>query len=1116
MFSKYTFKIIFFLVIVNSSSITFSAEQDHDCYIHNTVAKIEKCQDRYDFFYLGTNYKDYGWFHDHMDELKDLVKAGKYFHASKLFNDQREFFFKKRTFSDAPFLQEQKVFNELAENLKEIFDSEIETLEQSIRKIHYQLDEKKISRGLGNRQLKIVTDFLNILKNDYLNQQILHHKKYKRLTFETIDLKINELDRRLINYEQYPGFIRFNNNKDNSQITTNSSRKNSYQKRDNSGNFMLFFWLSVIAAVFYSLRSKKPNIVDSTQPPVIIKEGNTGLDFWKEKIGDYKAANKQFKNHLKNSSGYFNNFKKESWVNKYRNLYDQIRPYLDIGLPENDIETIKEFTNYFESTESLRKEFNIAFVDKEIEKYKKLFDHIENRKLDDQQRKAIVTDEDNNLIIAGAGSGKTTTIVGKANYVIEKYNVKPNEILGISYTKSSANDLESRIKIKGLEVKTFHKFGLDIVSNALGKKPDNLDERQTKNIMSDVFNDCLKDESFKSSVNEFITEYAYYPRPSHSFKNKGEYYEYLKEQNIDPPGLTSMKGDPVKSIEECKIANFLLINGVDYKYEYPYLHDTATIDKRQYKPDFTIFQNEQMFYLEHFGINKDNKVAPHFALAGETQTMASKRYLEQIEWKRQLHKNYSTKLIETFSHEIWKQDLIFYEKFKKRLIDNGINLNPPTPDELWKIVSTSYKKQKDDFIDLICKFITLMKSNDVSVSSLREKNNSQESNYQKSRNEIFLNIVDSVYKAYEKYLIENQVIDFSDMIKKAASIINNGEYENRYKYILIDEFQDISVGRYKLLKSIKDSNQSTKLFCVGDDWQSIYRFGGSDIGIFKNFSEHFGVSEILKIEKTYRFNNPLLNLSSEFIQKNPNQSNKNLIGSKNKKTNFYFKYSKNDDTNVLVEIFEEIILKYKGINKKKITILGRHNSDLSRRVKNDPKKLKIYNKGNETFVEFEYENEDDSLKKIKAEYQTMHSSKGLEADIVILINLNNQKLGMPNKMSDDKVLNLVLSDADQYEHGEERRLFYVAMTRTKSDLYLVSDIAKVSPFVKEISSEESKTIYCPICKEGFLIPQKSKSRLDGRRYVNYICSNKIYRCNGAKIIHEDSRDWIEEHFSIEE
>jgi len=361
-----------------------------------------------------------------------------------------------------------------------------------------------------------------------------------------------------------------------------------------------------------------------------------------------------------------------------------------------------------------------------------------------------------------------------------------------------------------------------------------------------------------------------------------------------------------------------------------------------------------------------------------------------------------------------------------------------------------------------------------------------------------MDICTPVFDRYENYLRDRGEIDFSDMINKATNLVYKKKHNRKYSYIIIDEFQDISIGRYQLVKSLKTNNPACKIFAVGDDWQSIYRFSGSDIALFKDFEKYFGYTVRSKIETTYRFHEPLIRLSSDFILKNPNQTMKELKGvSAEKKTSYKIQYSTSDnqDDSIAVQIiFNEILSKHDGGTEKEVYILGRYGFDIDR-IKNLSGAFLI-DRASES-ISYSIKTQNGVIKRLKAQFMTIHKAKGLEADIVIVLNCNSGKLGFPSELSDDSVLNLLLSDADQFENGEERRLFYVAMTRARELVYFVTDSSFKSKFISEIEAEslQSPNKKCPQCRSADLVLRKSGIAKNGNTYKLFGCSNYLYGCD---------------------
>lgn len=873
------------------------------------------------------------------------------------------------------------------------------------------------------------------------------------------------------------------------------------------GSFILLVLLVLIGVWFYRRHQeneRKKKELEAEQARQRALERQKLFDFFKTKLDSIKTENNKFAKHLDLKTGYFTNYQLTVWTSQQTNLMNEIKgkPFDFIQLSSEEVKSIKNFTDYFNNAINLRNDFNKLFVKEELKKYSTFFDSIEGRKLDTQQRTAVVTDEDNNIVIAGAGSGKTTTIVGKINYIIDRYKIAPEEILLISFTNKSATTLAGRIDIEGVEAKTFHKFGKDIIVESEGKQPSIFEEAQFKPLLTKYFTELIRNTSYLQKVTEYFTDFLKPAKSQFDFDNQGDYIQYLKDQNfrsyklkeVPSKGKMTYKMEVVKSIEECKIANFLLFNGVNYEYEFPYEHDTATEAFRQYKPDFTVIQNGKKVYIEHFGISRNGNVPTWFT--GDGFRSASEKYRDDMKWKRDTHKSNGTTLIESYSYEMSEE--ILFDNLTKNLSAIGIILKPKSPEEIWKIITEAAKDEVNSFITLFGTFITLMKSNNYSITNVINRNKLTKEKFFKNRNALFIEIIKPIFESYENHLSERNEIDFSDMINKASKHIASGKHKRKFSYVVIDEFQDISIGRYQLVKAIKINNPSCKLFCVGDDWQSIYRFSGSDIALFKEFENYFGFTVKSKIETTYRFHKPLINLSSDFIQKNPNQAKKELRGTSNtRNTDYKIHYSvsdNQDDTLALQNIFNQLLTTDEDIEDKEIFILGRYGFDIDR-IKNENSVFRI-DKENET-ISYSIKTEEGENKKLKAQFMTVHKAKGLEADIIIVLNCNSGKYGFPSEMSDDQVLNLLLSEADQFENGEERRLFYVAMTRAKENVYFVTDSSFKSKFIAEleIESGQSPNKKCPTCKTADIVLRKSGKSKNGNTYKFFGCTNYLYGCD---------------------
>ena len=799
------------------------------------------------------------------------------------------------------------------------------------------------------------------------------------------------------------------------------------------------------------------------------------------------------KNELKTFS--FNRFFAHSeWYylkNKYKDLIDAIKlvPILSLGrfFFQEDLDYVyKSLTSNAD-----RKEKNKAFIAHELETKKTYFDELLNYPLDMQQRDAIVKSEDNCLVIASAGSGKTSTIVGKARYLLDYCDVLPSEMLLITFTKKASLELKERIGNEELECKTFHKYALDIVTRFNNERPSICDTNNN-NAYDIVFDDLLKNDDFRSSLLDYYSSGQLIL--SHDYKTAQDYYRDSKKYGIIAL-LPDMDGRKIytKSIEEKTICFLLASLGLDFRYEEKYEFNTANRDYGQYKPDFSIYYQDEhgyrkRIYLEHFAINRKSHVPQWFAKENESWEAANKKYNDGINWKRQLHKNNRTVLIETHSYDFHEDNIL--EVLKSELRRVGVPFHPVPVDQLYQNVTRVNKKIQSVAFKMLSSFINLMKSNCKSIDELILTARKQKD---KRNAMIMSSIIKPFYEAYCKYLQDRGEVDFYDIIAQATEICKKNDEFRKYKYILIDEFQDISFDRYKLVQATRSSELFTKLFCVGDDWQSIYRFTGSDMQLFSKFSDFFGCTEECKIETTYRFSEPAISYSSEFVMKNPVQRQKRIRPFNPQKVTDLSFASYIDKDNGLAETVSDIIDTIPP--NKTVFILGRYNFDIDNLAGNSyeyESPLKVHQPQNRVPYITTCNNPAKHYP-----FFSVHSSKGLEADYIIVINCNSGAYGFPATIEDDPVLIYVLSENDHFTFAEERRLFYVAITRAKEHTYVVYDREHPSDFVMEIDgNKDSGNPVCPRCKNGNLEVRREGVTRYGHNYKWCCCNN--YVCDYSK------------------
>lgn len=807
------------------------------------------------------------------------------------------------------------------------------------------------------------------------------------------------------------------------------------------------------------------------------------------KIGDYAPDN------------YFSHNWKQKLLLWHKNAISKVKKFKEDYaeyISSEDEKFFEKFYNKPETFETDTKQANERYINQELKDNSDLFDDVDGKSLDSQQREAIVVDEDAVKVIAGAGSGKTFTIQGKVKYLTEKRDVDPSEILAISFSNASVDDLKERIA-EPIDIKTFHKVGKDILTqyNQYSRPDTSALKRIIKRYLTKK---ALKNEDISKKLIEFFSFYINVPPSDDDIKYEGDLLDW--QEGVDFSTLKrrfknkqreTLNNEIVRSYEELYIANFLFIYGIKYTYEKIYSYPNKNFERefnkfkeflfsfneeipdelknditkdllnltdifeeyeiKDYLPDF--YLDDYNIYIEHFGLNRN---CENHLIGGKS----SEEYVKEMEWKRKVHKKYGTTLIETFSY--YQSENRLLTRLAEKLQAQGVEFNEIDYREVYRILLENKTiKEWEDFIVLLKTFIELFKGNNYDETKFKEfydYGGGLKDSFSKDRTIAFLKIVEEIYNDYEAYLLKIKKIDFNDMINKASDCIVKNGLDLPYKYIIVDEYQDTSFTRYNLLRNICDSI-GAKIMVVGDDWQSIYSFSGCDVNIFTKFDNFFDVCETRYIEKTYRNSQQLIDASSNFVMKNPDQTRKELKSSKSLKYPIKLVNFDNDFDEILkFELIIKNIINQSTFKNKKILILGRNNKDIFNllknfNVENEYGKRKFEILGDEDklrrnkFVKIVYRESPD----VNIEYRTVHQSKGLECDNVILINLKNWKAGFPNKMVDDPVLNFVKRNGDSFSYAEERRLFYVALTRTKNNVYLLAPYFKSSVFVQELKTD---------------------------------------------------------------
>lgn len=662
---------------------------------------------------------------------------------------------------------------------------------------------------------------------------------------------------------------------------------------------------------------------------------------------------------------------------------------------------------------------NKAFLQREREELAPFFSSIEKSPLTGEQIEAVVKFDNRVRVIAAAGSGKTSTMVARAAYTLKREIAPAEQILILAFNQKAAEELQERITDRlgergaGITVTTFHALGLKIIGEATGRKPRVLPElaRGDGTERSREIVDQLResDEDFNQAWDLFRLVHGA-PQPS----------RLLSDFELEDGIFETLKGDLVRSRGEQLIANWLFYNGVRYEYERPYEHDTATATHSQYHPDF--YYPDINTYHEHWALDANGNPPEDFT-----------DYRQDMEWKQQLHHEQGTNLLETS----WAQtsDGSALDYLGEQLTSRGITLDPNPQREL----PGGPPIDDPGLLKLIRLFMTHTKNGHLDPDELASQGS--QGLRQARRAALFLRIFRPVYAEWQRQLSVKEQVDFEDMITDAVKATHAGHWISPYTVVLVDEFQDTSRARAELVRSLV-AHPGSYLYAVGDDWQAINRFAGADLFIMSNFNDFFGHGPTVKLQKTFRSSQLICDIAGTFVSKNPRQLTKEVI-------------SAHPGTAPAVRAIAVNGRQSEAKTLTKLlTKLNKENTDPGA-SRTSVFFLTRYRHDQEILTDLDLT----QWRNLRIQPLTIHASKGNEADHVIIPRLTNTRF--PSDREDDPLLDLVMASGDTFPDAEERRLFYVALTRARQSITLLATEGKESRFVLELLTGKQLVLEAP-------------------------------------------------------
>ena len=691
---------------------------------------------------------------------------------------------------------------------------------------------------------------------------------------------------------------------------------------------------------------------------------------------------------------------------------------------------------------------NEEIMEAELVDCKQFLNTIESSPLTEEQSRAVICLDNRVQLLAAAGSGKTSVMVARAAYVVSRGFIEPDRILLLAFNKAAAAELQERISARfeaaginatGIRATTFHSFGLQVIGETRGRKPRLakwIENDDLQAVMTIV--DELRSSSLVFRYRWDLYRLFYASAPSAVDGGSPDAFDKSKKESR----YRTFGGDLVKSEGERLIANFLYLNGVAYQYEKPFSSDLSDAQHSQYFPDF--YYPDIDVWHEHWALDVNGRAPDSFV-----------GYEESIAWKRQIHLEHKTTFIETTWAGVMFDDGL--EQLKRQLEELGLNLdwNPDRP-----VVDGWLKPLKhEEIAKRIRTFMSHVKSNSLSRKDLEDRLNGAFAQLKGFRTNLFLDIFWEIFDAWEHLLTSERSVDYEDMLLKASDCVEEGGYQSPYDMVMVDEFQDVSNARARLISGLL-KRPNTIFLAVGDDWQSINRFSGADVSVMTNFDGRFGEGPQLALTTTFRCGQVICDVASDFVSENPSQFKKAMKAVAGRDPGMVKVILSVDEAKDLSDILWDF-------------------SDKLERGEIEPN-----NKGG---LDFDVLGRYNFLKElmptepppnIRVTFRTIHAAKGLEADFVIIPGLEHGNFGLPSQIADDPILQLATVRQENFPHAEERRLLYVALTRAKRGAFLLAPGKKPSVFVAELA-KHAKVVstshigamvrVCPKCSEGFLV-----------------------------------------------
>jgi DNA helicase-4 len=572
-------------------------------------------------------------------------------------------------------------------------------------------------------------------------------------------------------------------------------------------------------------------------------------------LSDYKEtiikANTEF-NEKYESNSYFSKKELNNWLEKYNNLKKTIKEYVYqierlesyrektiflktiiedyinvFLLPREYKRVIEHLYNVFNKGFDIVNKRNQAYIQKETDKWSPIFINLPIPHLNSQQLSTIITNEVNNLVIVSEEEASIPLIIGKTHYLLEKEHILPNDILILTSSDESKTEIENFTKLfKEIQIYTHLDLGSEIIKQVSGVSAPLHEVTHDPYLLQETMKDFIKSHISDLDFANKINLYFLYSNNSlkKNFKTVLKHEQFL--ENLD---IKTINGDKVNNVAVLSIANFFYLNNIKYMYKQAYPYQTSNLKK--YTPDF--YLPDYNIWIEHIEIDKN---------CNPSSSLDRDEYLDHWYWKRKIHKENYTDLIETYDYEF--KDRTIIGSLKTRLLVRGVHFKPNPKEKI-------FNKLKDlgdinRFINQIIQFQKKVKSNTVALDEIINNARNPPVNRKKLT---FLELLEILSRDYEAMLRDSESFDLEDIINMAIPHIEQNKIGISFKYLLLDEFQEINNNQYKFIKSLLEKNPNSKTFCIGYKPNNSGIIRDSPPFIF-SFRKHFYPGEVMFLNDT--------------------------------------------------------------------------------------------------------------------------------------------------------------------------------------------------------------------------------------------------------------------------